>query len=76
MRLAGNIDVPGYAATIAVIAFFGALNTLGIGLIGSYIWRTYENTKNRPFAIVQRARSFQGAGPQPAIGAGPTHLAT
>ena len=76
MRLVGNIDVPGYAATIVVIAFFGALNTLGIGLIGSYTWRAYENTKNRPFAIVQRARSFQGAGPQPAIGAGPTYLAT
>lgn len=72
MRLVGEIDIPGYAATIIVITFFGALNTLGIGLIGSYVWRAYENTKHRPFAIVQRARSFQGAGSQPAIGAGPT----
>ena len=60
LRLIGYIEVPGYAATILVITFFGALNTLGIGLIGTYAWRTYENTKRRPLAVIQHSESFGG----------------
>lgn len=61
LRLIGDISVPGYAATVLFITFFGALNMLGIGLIGSYVWRTYENTKRRPLAVIQQAESFNGA---------------
>jgi glycosyltransferase involved in cell wall biosynthesis len=61
LRLVGDIDVPGYAATILVISFFGAVNTLGLGLVGAYAWRAYENTKRRPLAIVQNFKSFQGS---------------
>jgi polyisoprenyl-phosphate glycosyltransferase len=57
-RVTGFITVPGYAATILVIAFFGALNLFGLGLVGSYAWRAYENSKGRPLAIVQSARRF------------------
>ena len=59
-RLRGLIEVPGYAATILTITFFAALNTLGLGIIGSYVWRAYENTKGRPEAIVQRHSHFLG----------------
>lgn len=58
LRLIGDIEVPGYTATFLVITFFGALNMLGIGLIGAYVWRTYENTKRRPLAVVQRSEAF------------------
>ncbi len=51
-RLAGLIPVPGYAATMLVVLFFGMLNLLGIGLVGTYSWRTYENSKRRPLAVV------------------------
>jgi polyisoprenyl-phosphate glycosyltransferase len=60
MRVVGEIDVPGYTATIIVISFFGALNTLGLGLVGTYAWRAYENTKGRPHATIQTGRSFDG----------------
>lgn len=50
-HLSGQIKVPGYAPTILVSLFFGALNILCIGLVGVYSWRGYENTKNRPLAI-------------------------
>ncbi len=59
-RLTGLIDVPGYSATIVVIAFFAALNLFGLGLVGSYAWRAYENTKARPIAVVQRSVTFGG----------------
>lgn len=51
-RLAGTIEVPGYAATIIAVLFLGALNLFGIGLVGTYAWRGYENSKRRPLAIV------------------------
>jgi glycosyltransferase involved in cell wall biosynthesis len=54
-RITGFITVPGYAATILVIAFFAALNLFGLGLVGSYAWRAYENSKGRPIAIAQRS---------------------
>ena len=51
-RLAGAITVPGYAATLLFVLLLGALNMLGLGLVGSYAWRGYENSKQRPLAIV------------------------
>lgn len=57
-RVFGAIAVPGYAATILVIVFFGALNLLTLGILGSYAWRTYENTKARPLHVVLRSHDF------------------
>ena len=51
-RISGWVTVPGYAATILTILFFGAINTLGLGVVGTYAWRAFENTKERPLALV------------------------
>lgn len=51
-RLLGIIDVPGYAALMIAIIFWGTVNLLGIGLVGTYAWRGYENSKRRPLSIV------------------------
>lgn len=51
-HLMGRISVPGYAATMLVVLFFGMLNMLGLGLVGIYAWRGYENSKMRPLAII------------------------
>ncbi|MGY0233489.1 glycosyltransferase family 2 protein [Longispora urticae] len=64
-RVSGWLTVPGYAATMLVVLFFGGVNTLGLGLIGSYAWRGYENTKKRPLAIVLRELAFPGVEAQP-----------
>jgi glycosyltransferase involved in cell wall biosynthesis len=52
------VEVPGYTAIVLLVTFFGALNTFSIGIIGSYLWRTFENTKGRPQSIVLMAESF------------------
>ena len=57
-RISGAIDVPGYSATVIAIVFFAGLNLLGLGIIGSYVWRAYENTKARPLAVVMRECRF------------------
>jgi hypothetical protein len=59
-RLTGDVTVPGYAATMLVVLFFGTLNIFGLGLVGTYAWRGYENTKRRPMAIVSLIQEFQG----------------
>ncbi|MDF9753682.1 glycosyltransferase involved in cell wall biosynthesis [Pseudomonas sp. TE6288] len=57
-RLHGMIEVPGYAMTMLMITFLGCLNLLGLGIVGSYAWRAYENSKNRPLAIPMRIEHF------------------
>jgi glycosyltransferase involved in cell wall biosynthesis len=59
-KLTGGIDVPGYTATILTVVFFGGLNAFGLGLIGEYLWRTFENTKSRPAFIVAHRGQYPG----------------
>jgi glycosyltransferase involved in cell wall biosynthesis len=59
-RLTGLISEPGYAATAVLIAGFGALNALGLSVVGAYAWRGFENSKGRPLAIVHRRFEFGG----------------
>jgi glycosyltransferase involved in cell wall biosynthesis len=59
-RVTGGIDLPGYSATMLVILFFGALNTFGLGVVGSYAWRAYENTKQRPGYLILSNEAFGG----------------
>jgi glycosyltransferase involved in cell wall biosynthesis len=68
LRLAGSIPVTGYAATIVTIVFFGSLNMLGLGIVGAYAWRAYENTKGRPYALVRLAERFNVGSPETAAG--------
>ena len=57
-RLMGLIDVPGYAMTILTIVFLGAVNLFGLGVVGAYAWRIYENTKGRPHTVMMRLHEF------------------
>lgn len=59
-HMTGRIAVPGYAATMLVVLFFGMLNLLGLGLVGTYAWRGYENSKQRPLALVSMRHDNQG----------------
>ena len=63
-KITDAIDVPGYAATVLTIIFFAALNSFGLGIIGSYTWRAYENTKGRPQAVVLTTKRY--GPPEPA----------
>lgn len=62
-RVLGLITVPGYTATMFMITLLGSLNLTGLGLVGVYAWRAYENTKQRPIAVPMRADSFTGKRP-------------
>jgi heme/copper-type cytochrome/quinol oxidase subunit 2 len=57
-RATGAITVPGYTAIVLVIVGFSALNLLSLGVVGNYVYRTYENTKQRPLALVSGQIEF------------------
>lgn len=58
-RIAGWVVVPGYAGTMLAVLFFGGLNAVGLGLVGNYAWRAYENTKQRPLSIPLLIEEFR-----------------
>lgn len=58
VKVSGGFQVPGYAATMVAVMFFGGINALGLGIVGSYAWRAYENTKHRPLALTMTDRQF------------------
>lgn len=58
LKLTGSFDVPGYAATVMTILFFGSLNIVGIGIVGAYVWRSYGNTMQRPLAVEMKKHVF------------------
>ena len=58
MKMSGHIGLPGFTATIIVILFFGGLNTFGLSIVGLYVWRAYENTKQRPLAIIRSIEHY------------------
>ena len=60
-KLSGLIAVPGYSMTLIAILFFGALNLLSLGIVGTYAWRAYENTKQRPQAVALRVDRFNAS---------------
>lgn len=52
-KLIYGIDVPGYATIIVLLLFFGSLELFCIGIIGEYVGRAFEQTKNRPIYIAK-----------------------
>ncbi len=52
-KLIWGIDIPGYATIIVLILFFGSIELFCIGIIGEYVGRTFEQSKNRPIYIAK-----------------------
>lgn len=51
-RLTNFITVPGYTALAVLITFATSGILLVQGIIGAYLWRTFENTKRRPLRVI------------------------
>jgi len=56
--LSGRILVPGYTPIILTASVSTFAQLLGLGVIGAYVWRTFENTKRRPLYIPMLRESF------------------
>ena len=51
-------DVPGYASLLVISLFMGSLQLIFIGIVGTYLGKTYIETKNRPIFIEKETKGF------------------
>jgi dolichol-phosphate mannosyltransferase len=59
LKLAGAFTVPGWASIVVVTSFIGGVQLVVLGVVGEYVGRIYDETKNRPLYIVDRSAGFE-----------------
>ena len=57
-KLVWGIAVPGYATIIVLILLLGAIQLFCIGIIGEYVGRTFEQSKDRPIYIAKEILEY------------------
>lgn len=57
----GRVTVSGYTPLALMIGSSTAMVLLALGLVGSYVWRAFENSKGRPLSVVALASSWDGS---------------
>ncbi len=53
-----GIRVAGYTPVMLTLFVVGSLTLSGLGIVGSYVWRAYENSKRRPGAVEMLSETF------------------
>jgi glycosyltransferase involved in cell wall biosynthesis len=59
----GRIDIQGYTPLMMLLLALTSTVLFALGVIGSYVWRTYENSKARPLALVRVHEEFSAHQP-------------
>ncbi len=58
-KLIGVHLTPGLSTTVLFVSFFSGIQLLGLGLMGEYLGRIYDEVKRRPMYIVDRKMCFE-----------------
>ncbi len=53
-KIAGIIDVEGYTSIIMIMLMGFGIIMLSIGVLGEYLWRTYDAARSRPPYIIEK----------------------
>jgi glycosyltransferase involved in cell wall biosynthesis len=56
-KVMGWIEVPGWASVMALITAFGGMNMVSIAIVGEYVWRNFDQTRQRPIFIIERGNT-------------------
>jgi glycosyltransferase involved in cell wall biosynthesis len=62
-RLFTDLAIPGWTSNVLIGSFFGAVNALGISILGEYVVRIYDQVRQRPMYLIDRQVNAAG-GPQ------------
>ena len=54
-----GLAIPGWTSYILVGSFFGAINAMGIAILGEYVIRIYDQVRARPLYLVDRMVNMQ-----------------
>lgn len=54
-KLSGLVPLQGWTAIMVVLLFVSSFQMIALGIIGEYVWRTMDATRNRPNFIVEEA---------------------
>ncbi|MCA9061890.1 MAG: glycosyltransferase family 2 protein [Planctomycetaceae bacterium] len=60
-KLFTGLATPGWTSTIITGSFFGALNALGISILGEYVIRIFDEVRRRPVYVVDVVRQQSAA---------------
>jgi len=58
-RVVSGSAIPGWTSIIITASFFGALNALGISILGEYVTRIYDQVRSRPVYLTDRTRNYR-----------------
>ena len=58
-KLCFGIAVPGYATIIVLTLLLGGIQLVCIGIIGEYVGRTFEQSKDRPIYIAKEIQKYE-----------------
>jgi glycosyltransferase involved in cell wall biosynthesis len=60
-RITGVETAPtGYTTLVTIVLFLGGVQLIGIGVLGEYLGRIYDEVKHRPLFLVRRPRTQPG----------------
>ncbi|MCS7075980.1 MAG: glycosyltransferase family 2 protein [Bacteroidia bacterium] len=58
-KLAGKIDLTGWTSLMLVLLFVSSFQMVSLGILGEYIWRTLDATRNRPNFVIDKVEENQ-----------------
>ena len=58
-KLIWDIPIPGYTTIIVLILFFGCVELFCIAIVGEYVGRIFEQSKNRPIYIAKTSLDYK-----------------